>query len=139
MYGTVYIQTRSRFVSLYTIHDIFQEYFANSPRHNIQRELEHLEDINPVQCAVFYGSDKIIEHLIGQDMLDFGQVDSAGNCLLTYAALSEHTHIADILVKTGNFEIDHRNKQGHTILQLCANQGKFFTSNMTRESFSSYK
>ena len=107
------------------IHDIFQEYFANSPRHNIQRELEHLEDINPVQCAVFYGSDKIIEYLISQDMLDFGQVDSAGNCLLTYAVLSEHTHIADILVKTGNFEIDHRNKQGHTILQLCANQGQF--------------
>lgn len=103
----------------------FHEYFLNSLKESVYRELAHLEDINPVQCAVFFGSDKLIEYLISQEMLDFGQKDSAGNSLLTYAALSEKTHVADILVKTGQFDIDHRNNQGHTILQLCANQGKF--------------
>ena len=106
----------------------FHEYFVNSLKESVYRELAHLEDINPVQCAVFFGSDKLIAYLISQEMLDFGQKDSAGNCLLTYAALSEHTHVADKLVKTGQFDIDHRNNQGHTILQLCANQGKFLFS-----------
>ena len=58
-------------------------------------------------------------------MLDFKQLDEAGNSLLTYAVLNDQIQIASVLIKTGMFDIDQRNFNGSTPLQLCANQGQF--------------
>jgi len=87
-------------------------------------KLEHLTDINPVQCAAFYGSTKIVEYLTDQKMLDFEQLDGAGNSLLTYAVLNDQIKMASVLMKTGMFDIDQRNFNGSTPLQLCANQAR---------------
>ena len=59
-------------------------------------------------------------------MLDFEQLDGAGNSLLTYAVLNDQIQMASVLMKTGMFHIDQRNFNGSTPLQLCANQGWFF-------------
>ena len=59
-------------------------------------------------------------------MLDFKQLDEAGNSLLTYAVLNDQIQMATVLIKTGMFDIDQRNFNGSTPLQLCANQGWLF-------------
>ena len=102
---------------------IYEAYFSNIDN-KVSKQLENLPKITPVQCAVFFGSTNVVEYLIEQNYIDFDEVDEHGNDLLTYAILNEKMHIADILNKTGKFDLSKRNFQGYTSLQLCAHLGR---------------
>ena len=118
------VLTRKRSSSQSPFASFLYESFFSDIDNKVAKKLENLQKITPIQCAVFFGSTNVVEYLIEQGYIVFDEVDEYGNDLLTYAILNEKMHIADILFKTGQFDLSKRNFQGYTSLQLCANLGK---------------
>lgn len=80
-------------------------------------------EMSALHLAAFYGLRDAALCLLAHGV-DADAVDGYGNTALTYCAIFGHTDMADDILEKMVFQVDCRNRAGHTALSLAALNGR---------------